>query len=659
MLQLQNKKDVLILKEKIDHHAYISFDMFDTLVKRDCWKPTALFDLIQEKINCSFHIQRNFAELRVKAEKEARKISSREEVTLDEIYSRLDLGLSAENMENVKAWEEKFEYDCCQRNPFIYPVYQYCVAHHKKILIITDIYLPIQLIKKILAKLGIQYDALYVSSEKRLTKQSGNLYQYALQEQHILASEVLHIGDNLKSDFRMAQHIGMDAVHISKNLALNQFIDKEAYRADTDYRNLCAFINNHANLHSWDALHPKEPLDYFAQAGYEAEGPVLYGFVKWLQEQFEKDHIEKVFFLARDGQIMQQAYNMFLGTLPNTYMYASRQALIVPYLWMESEIESLSSIMYLPKYTTISSFLKHIGLPVIKFLPYYKKIGLDIEMKYEWDKLVKNPDFLTVYNQYVKPPMIEKSKVQYQYLLQYLKQIGFSGKVAIVDIGWFGHMQYALQNIVKQSGISVEIHGYYLGLRGKSPVLSKIKGKGYLFDKGFHDELSDIEGEFNCIMEALFTADHGTTLGYKKEEKIIVPVLGRWEYREEALRQDYFYIHCAQKGALSFVKDASKAYLNVPIVPDVIFINWLQLGCYPSQRYAKLFGGLHILDGDIHPFAAPCPDHLCFHWPAFAIGLRDSWWRIGYLAGICGDRVPIYKIYKSLKAVARIIGLHR
>ena len=52
--------------------------------------------------------------------------------------------------------------------------------------------------------------------------------------------------------------------------------------------------------------------------------------------------------------------------------------------------------------------------------------------------------------------MIAHSREAYALLVQYLKQLDFSGKVAVVDIGWFGHMQGALEKIVKEAHIPVE-----------------------------------------------------------------------------------------------------------------------------------------------------------------------------------------------------------
>ena len=74
------------IKNQINRYEYISFDLFDTLIKRDCFQPIELFHILEDKINQYYQFKSNFADKRVRAEKRARQISSYEEITLDEIY---------------------------------------------------------------------------------------------------------------------------------------------------------------------------------------------------------------------------------------------------------------------------------------------------------------------------------------------------------------------------------------------------------------------------------------------------------------------------------------------------------------------------------------------------------------------------------------------
>lgn len=133
----------------------------------------------------------------------------------------------------------------------------------KKIFIITDIYLSENLIKRILWKLGIQYDALYVSSTLKKMKRNGTLFSEVLKQTGNHPTDMLHIGDNKQSDYLMPKKLGIHAVHISKDKAVNLFVNHKLYKQNPRYANLCAFINNHVDTHSWNAVNVEETFDFF------------------------------------------------------------------------------------------------------------------------------------------------------------------------------------------------------------------------------------------------------------------------------------------------------------------------------------------------------------------------------------------------------------
>lgn len=99
---------------RIDQYQYISFDMFDTLVKRDCSRPVEVFSYIEDEINRKLNRKTSFCSARIEAEKMARRKSHSEEVTLDEIYHYLNLGIADESLQDVKELEKKYEYALCQ-----------------------------------------------------------------------------------------------------------------------------------------------------------------------------------------------------------------------------------------------------------------------------------------------------------------------------------------------------------------------------------------------------------------------------------------------------------------------------------------------------------------------------------------------------------------
>src|SRR5476649_956113 len=66
----------------------------------------------------------------------------------------------------------------------------------------------------------------------------------------------------------------------------------------------------------------------FELLGRQSLAPLLESLVLWLHEQAKQDGVTQLLFLARDGYMMQRAYQAVIPAsqqIPNQYMYASRR----------------------------------------------------------------------------------------------------------------------------------------------------------------------------------------------------------------------------------------------------------------------------------------------------------------------------------------------
>lgn len=189
----------MIIGKSIDNLVvntdFVSFDIFDTLILRKCGKPGMIFHLIDE-------IYAGFAEQRATANSDARKLSDMEEITLDEIYSLLANVYGKEQAEKLKELEIKTELSQCVPNGEMLQYYNELLSDGKRIFLISDMYLPSDVIRQILEKCGIRgYEKLYVSSEYRKTKRSGSLFDLVLSEQSLKPENLTHIGDHPLADY--------------------------------------------------------------------------------------------------------------------------------------------------------------------------------------------------------------------------------------------------------------------------------------------------------------------------------------------------------------------------------------------------------------------------------------------------------------------------
>ena len=101
------------LEKELDHYDYISFDIFDTVIKRNVKNPTDIFDIIERKTKI-----KDFKLKRIQAEKIANQKSRLEEVTIEEIYQEMDV------KKEVMDLEIELEKEICTKNISIYHLYK-------------------------------------------------------------------------------------------------------------------------------------------------------------------------------------------------------------------------------------------------------------------------------------------------------------------------------------------------------------------------------------------------------------------------------------------------------------------------------------------------------------------------------------------------------
>ena len=77
--------DATSLIDQVKDYKIVSFDIFDTLLKRNVGRPSDVFS-VMEYANSDLM---GFKNARIFAEQEARKESQYEEVTLNEIYCKM------------------------------------------------------------------------------------------------------------------------------------------------------------------------------------------------------------------------------------------------------------------------------------------------------------------------------------------------------------------------------------------------------------------------------------------------------------------------------------------------------------------------------------------------------------------------------------------
>lgn len=633
--------------EEIEKYRIISFDVFDTLIKRDCANPSDLFGMMQDYSKGTKYESASFAQKRVYAEALARKESERCEVTFLEIYKKLGEFYSKEACEYYKNLEICFEKSLCHANKHIKNIYNYCVKN-KTIIISSDMYLDKEVIEDILRDNGFAgYKKLYLSSELMVTKSNGSLYDYILDELGARNNDILHIGDNKYSDYKQAKRKDIPSVIIPKVMNSNLIYSSKSFANEDDskqYNCLGAFIDNHYLYES----------EYFYQLGYETEGPLLCGFVKWLHSRILKNDINKIFFLARDGKIMRDAYSKLITEpVDNVYMYGSRRSLIVPMLWKCNSLEEVVSSIAFAAKITVENIIKRCGLNPHDYERVIRKYGFEPHELQIFADLLEEEKFNDLFTE-IFPDIRSNSKKEFDLLVRYLKQIGFNGNVAVVDIGWFGNMQKSLQSICKEAGIDVKIYGYYVGLNAETDTKNKgINAEGYLFQYNKNLQLFNKERFFNAIFEVMFSTFHGSVIKFEENAGVVQPVLGRVEYGNN----EFKIIKLFQEGALKFVEDVSKEpEFTIDWNPCVSFHNYTLMCLAPNARIAKNIGNMKMMDDEILYIAKPKEfKYYIIHPIKMMKDYKKSLWSIGFLKRVFRGKLPYYEFLCVVQKVKMMV----
>lgn len=203
---------------QIDKHAYISFDVFDTLLLRPFVIPSDIFDYIEYKYYLPGY---------AKARKNVTVENGIIEKSIEDIYR--NIGDAFQDCMDVELKEEA---DLIYANESLKRIFDYAVKAGKHIIIISDIYFHAFFIEKLLNKNGYSgYSKVYSSCDCQKTKCNGDLYDYVFEDLQIRNTELLHIGDNEVSDYAVPKSKNIDAVLVKQN-----------FQKYCDYRQyLCGF----------------------------------------------------------------------------------------------------------------------------------------------------------------------------------------------------------------------------------------------------------------------------------------------------------------------------------------------------------------------------------------------------------------------------------
>lgn len=538
----------------------ISFDIFDTLILRPFDDPKSVFFLLGEKNKCpGFRKYRELAEKL--ARQEAFEKTGSHEVTLRDIYEKLQRFVVLD-VEQAMKYEIETELDLVFANPYMMNIYKEAKNLGKKVIAVSDMYLPKDVIEKMLLKCGYDgFDEVIISNEYGASKRTTELYKI-VKEKYGQDLNYIHIGDNNVSDNRSAKRSGIAPIYY-KNV--NQ--RGNAHRAfdmtslvGSAYRGI---VN--AKLQNGDKKYSQ-----FYEYGYTYAGFLVLGYCNYIHRYVHSNNIEKVLFLSRDGYILKSVYNKLFPDDKTEYVYWSRSAATKLTVKRFRNELLLRYIKYkIPRKMTIVNILKAMDLlPMQKPLTENGITEDTILTKENYEEIVKV--FIDNWDIVVKQ-YETSSKAAKQY---YEQAIGESKTACIVDIGWAASGFSALRYLIEDEWqLGCKVTGLVAGstylhdMDIIEPQFASNIVDSYMFSQRINREIRrdhNVKQMYGVFTEIMLSAPAPSFIGFGFDEN------GEIKYEFDCPETEgYEMIKEIQQGVHDFVDDYTKAFEKYPFMCNI------------------------------------------------------------------------------------------
>jgi predicted HAD superfamily hydrolase len=548
------------LEVKCEEAEIISFDIFDTLIARNILYPKDIFSIVEMKIDKEDLNGMDFADLRIKSEESL--LAKGLNPNIYEIYDEMQrvCGFSHRQKEIFLNLEIETELAFIVPRKSVLDFYNE-VRKGKKVYFISNMYLPKEILKRILSKCGYEgYEDILVSCDYRKSKNEG-LFNMFRKEVGI-EKKCLHIGDNYRADYQAAKSAGMDSFLImsglemltnstyAKLLSLNlNIFDRVA---------VGIFINEAFNdpfaLYNKNGKTMVRSVDSFTKMFI---APIIVYFTIWFIQNVEKEECDYIFYPARDAFLIQKLCDFIVKTLniedfPNgQYLYASRRAVLAATVFDSQDIINVAKIPY--KGSIKDMFKERFNIEIDEESGEYNH---------------SNDGQLNFYLEKYQHTILESCKLERENYLKYLRSLSYEDakKIAFIDLVAAGRVQDGIEKLMPEK----TFQGFYF--------LKKIISDGNLKEsmsiKSFYPAKGNYLIDYNVFkcyqfLEIVMTSYEGTFHMVGKNNSIVLRKDNRSEKHLQTLKEIHNSIFDYCKQVLDLYPNVLSAEINKE-TPDCI-----------------------------------------------------------------------------------------
>ena len=564
----------------------VSFDIFDTLVLRPFAKPLDIFVMLNKPFSDLFHINSyvDFAGIRHNSEERCHKIwkavkPGTEEPCLEDIYDEISrtYGYDRQKLREIERLETENEIKYAYPRRSACELFEIAKSAGKKVILVSDMYLPRSCIEAILAKCGIYgYEKLYISNEYHLTKHSGRLYGVIARDYGKVAcgKQILHIGDNYNSDVKRAREAGFDAQHYPAALGLFQGRNPGIYTGQSfhkifeiadRYTDMDLAYYSYSGLRCCLAVAANKIFDFpFVNfnkdsdmnadptfVGYYAVGMHIFALARWLIKQTKDKGIRKIHFAARDGYLIKQAYDILSqgieGLPESNYIRVSRKSFAIADIDGFADIHSIVQKLNYASQTPDSIFDLFKPVMSVRSQERYQKSAAAKSSLCD-SRFVDRDQFAAFMNDFYREYLEDADFNGYREELKEHFAAVFAPDDVFFDVGYSGRVELVLNRL-----LGFKIRSFYI--HSNNEYLEKRCALGDIENNVFYDFKPVVTG---VVREHIISELAPSTIGYTLDNGCFSPVYDKFDLNYPTV----FITDVVQKSAVEFVRDMKKIFGN-------------------------------------------------------------------------------------------------
>lgn len=514
-----------------------SFDVFDTVLFRRTGPPETVFIMMEEQWIRRFSVKApmQFAEVRSRAESRVREQMRRDTVTIHEIYRDVAqcLSLDASLTEEIIRFELEVERSVLLPCPEGVKIIEQCREAGRRVVFLSDMYLPPEFIEQILTERGIRQESenVYVSSALGVSKASGEMFGYVQASLGVSPQAFFHSGDSYEVDVKAALQHGWLAGRIAGSCFTNrEFVlwDISRTTRNMDYRVAGAARSARLEATSVHDVSTAVALSL----GASVAGPLLTAYAVWVLRQAEANNLEELYFLSRDGQVVFEICSILLESgysyRPKlTYVYGSRQ------VWAFFALAELPTDEQADFYAdvlahaseSLTDCLELLDLDGSQDLVGWRKI-MEAQVGPALNRTSRKMIYQALLDDPTAHAVLERKIAENSDLYtDHLRQVARSPGAAagVVDIGWSGRWTVLVADMFEQV-IGKRPLGFQIGRYGKAGKEHIPTLECFLFDQATESGISGVPGWFVPLVESFCGADHGRITRMERRNGVVCPV---------------------------------------------------------------------------------------------------------------------------------------